>query len=84
MWAHASQEYNVQNKNLSDYLQGKSINIVGALIAINSTDHALKRIKANEKEVNDEIQAAVAVATNYGMEPLADFARLNRFRQPSR
>ena len=73
-----------KTKMLSDYLQGESINIAGALIAINSTGQALKRIRADEKEVDDEIQAAVVVATNYGTEPLADFARLHRFRRPSR
>ena len=42
------------------------MNIAGALIAINSTSHVLRRIKPTEIEINDEI--AVAVATNYGTE----------------
>ena len=73
-----------KTKVLSDYLQGESINIAGALIAINSTSHVLRRIRADEIEINDEIAAAVAVATNYGTEPIADFARLHRIRRPPR
>ena len=73
-----------KTKMLSDYLQGESINIAGALIAIESTDAALQRIRANENEVEDEIQAAISVARNYDTDPLADFARLHRFRRPSR
>ena len=73
-----------KTKVLSDYLQGESINIAGALVAINSTNHVLRRIRAGEAEINVEIEAAVAVAMNYGTEPLADFARLHRMRRPPR
>ena len=73
-----------KTKLLSDYLQGESINIAGALVAINSTNHVLRRIRAGEAEINNEIEAAVAVAMNYGTEPLADFARLHRMRRPPR
>ena len=69
-----------KTKVLSDYLQGKSINIAGALIAINLTSHVLRRIRADEIEIKNEIAAAVAVATNYGTEPIADFARLHRIK----
>lgn len=73
-----------KTKMLSDCLQGESINIAGALIAIESTKAALQRIRVNIKEVEDEIQAAIAVASNYDTDPLADFARLHRVRRPSR
>ena len=73
-----------KTKVLSDYLQGELINIASALIAINSTSHVLRRIRANKIEINDEIAAALAVATNYGTEPIADFARLHRIRRPPR
>ena len=33
---------------LSDYLQGETINVAGALIALSSTDTVLKRMRAND------------------------------------
>ena len=71
-------------KMLSDHLQGETINVAGALIALSSTDAVLKRMRANDNEINDEIEAAVTVARNLGKDPEADFQRLHRVRKPSR
>ena len=69
---------------LSDYLQGETINVAGALIALSSTDAVLKRMRANDNEINNEIEAAVTVARSLGTDPEADFQRLHRVRRPSR
>ena len=73
-------------KMLSDYLQGETINVAGALIALSSTDTVLKRMRANDtnSEINDEIEAAITVARNLGTDPEADFGRLHRVSRPSR
>ena len=60
-------------KMLSDYLQGETINVAVALIALSSTDAVLKKMGANDNEINDEIEAAVIVARNLGTDPEADF-----------
>ena len=73
-----------KTKMLSDYLQGENVDVAGALVAMSSMDGVLRRMRANESEINDEIEAAVIVARNLGTEPLADFSRLHRVRRPSR
>ena len=70
-------------KMLSDYLQGETINVVGALTALSSTDAVLKRMRANNNEINDEIKVAVTVTRSLGTDPEADFQRLHRVRRPS-
>ena len=35
---------------------------MGALIALSSTDAVLKRSRANDNEINDEVEAAVTIA----------------------
>ena len=60
-----------------------TINVAGALIALSSTDAVLKRMRANDNEINDEIEAAVTVARNLGTDPEADFQRLHRVRKPT-
>ena len=52
---------------LSDYLQGETINVAGAQSslsssALSSTDAVLKRMRANDNEINDEVEARVTVA----------------------
>ncbi|CAB4013726.1 acyl- synthetase short-chain family member 3, mitochondrial, partial, partial [Paramuricea clavata] len=49
-----------------------------------STDGVLKRMRADDNEINDEIEAAIIVARNLGIEPMADFSRLHRLRRRSR
>ena len=71
-------------KMLSDYLQGETIDTAGALVALSTTNDVLKRMPADDNEINNEIEAAVLVARNLGMEPDADFRRLHRLRRPSR
>ena len=44
----------------------------------------MKRLRANDNEINDKIEAAVTVARNLGTDPEADFQRLNRVKRPSR
>ena len=73
-----------KTKMLSDYLQGETVDVAGALVAISSTDGVLKSMRVNDNEINDEIEAAIIVARNLGTEPLADFSRLHRLRRPSR
>ncbi len=55
----------------------------GALVALSTTHEVLKRIPADDNEINNEIEAAVLGARNFGMEPDADFRRLHRLRRPS-
>jgi hypothetical protein len=71
-------------KMLSDFLQGETVDAAGALVAMSSTDGVLKRMRSDDNEINDEIEAAIIVARNLGTEPLADFSRLHRLRRPSR
>ena len=52
----------------------------GALVALSTTHEVLKRIPADDNEINNEIEAAVLGARNFGMEPDADFRRLHRLR----
>ena len=73
-----------KTKMLSDYLQGETVDVAGALVAISSTDGVLKSMRANDNEINNEIEAAIIVARNLGTEPLTDFSRLHRLRRPSR
>ena len=56
----------------------------GALVALSTTNDVLKRIPADDNEISNEIEAAVLVARNLGIEPDADFRRLHRLRRPSR
>ena len=63
-----------KTKMLSDYLQGETVDVAGALVAISSTDGVLKSMRADDNEINDEIEAAIIVARNLGTEPLADFS----------
>ncbi len=44
---------------LSDFLQGETVDAAGALVAMSSTDGVLKRMRAEDNEINDEIKAAV-------------------------
>ena len=37
-----------------------------------------------DKEIDDQIQAAIEVARNIGVDPISDFSRLHRIRRPSR
>ena len=37
-----------------------------------------------DKDIDDEVQAAMQVAQNVGADPVADFARLHRVRRPSK
>ncbi|XP_028413676.1 uncharacterized protein LOC114536533 [Dendronephthya gigantea] len=70
-------------KMLSDYLQSENINVAGALIALSSTNETLKRVRADDNEINNEIEAAIIVASNLGTDPDADFLRLHPVRRPS-
>ena len=56
----------------------------GALVALSTTNDVLKRMPADDNEINNEIEAEVLVARNLGLEPDADFRRLDRLRRPSR
>jgi hypothetical protein len=71
-----------KTKMLSDFLQGETVDAAGALVAMSSTDGVLKRMCADDNEIN-EIEAAIIVARNLGTEPLADFSRLHRLRRLS-
>jgi hypothetical protein len=73
-----------KTKMLSDFLQGETVDAAGALVAMSTTDGVLKRMRADDNEINDEIEAAIIVARNLGTEPLANFSRLHRLRRPSR
>ena len=40
-------------------------------------------MRGDEKAVDDQVQAAIAVAASIGADPVADFSRLHRVRRPS-
>ncbi|CAB4036231.1 zinc finger MYM-type 1-like [Paramuricea clavata] len=73
-----------KTKSLADYLQGETVDIASALIAMESTHDCLRRIRMADKEIDDQILAAIEVARNLGVDPIADFSRLHRVRRPSR
>ena len=70
-----------QAKTLSDYLQRKSVNVASALVVLNSTQDCLKRMRSEDKNFNNEIEAAISVAKYLGTDPIADFARLHKNRR---
>ena len=51
-----------QTKTLSDYLQRKSVNVASALVELNSTQDCLKRMRSEDKNFNNQIEAASSVA----------------------
>ena len=65
---------------LADFLQGESIDMGAAIIAIESTLDTLKRVRAS-KEIDDEIKAAVLVTRAHGIDPEAEFKWLHRVRR---
>ena len=73
-----------KTKLLADYLQGETVDIASALIAIESTHDCPQRMRVADKEIDDQVQAAMQVARNIGADPVADFSRLPRIRRPSR
>ena len=72
-----------KTKLLADFLQGETVDIAGAIIAIESTQDCLQKMRVDDKAVDDQVQAAMAVARNIGADPVADFSRLHRIRRPS-
>ena len=72
-----------KTKLLSDFLQGESIDMAAAMVAIQSTLKSLEDIRSKETEVKNEIEAAIAVATSQGANQQADFIRLHRTRMLS-
>ncbi len=69
---------------LADFLQGESIDMPGAVIAMESTLSSLKRLRASETEILDEITAAMIFAKSLGIDPDSDFLRLHRPRRAPR
>ena len=61
-----------QTKTLSDYLQRKSVNVANvvnvasALVVLNSTQDCLKRMRSEDKNFNNQIEAAISVAKYLG------------------
>ena len=45
-----------KTKMLSNFLQGETVDAAGALVAMSSTDGVLKRMRAEDNEINDEIK----------------------------
>lgn len=72
-----------KTKILTDFLQGQSVDISAAVIAINSTLDLLRRLRQAESEIDDEISASLAVARTFSIDPEADFSRIHRMRRPS-
>ena len=70
-----------QTKTLSDYLQRKSVNVASALVELNSTQDCLKGMRSEDKNLNNQIEAAISVAKYLGTDPIADFARLYKNRR---
>ena len=72
-----------KTKFLSDFLQGESIDMAAAMVVMQSTLKILEDISSRETELNNEIEAAIAVAKSQGANPQADFIRSHRTRMPS-
>ena len=70
-----------QTKTLSDYLQRKSIDVASALVVLNSTQDCLKKMRSEDNNFNNQIEAAISVAKYLGTDPIADFARLHKNRR---
>ncbi len=73
-----------KTKSLADYLQGETVDISSALIAIESTHNCPQRMRMADKEIDDQVLAAIEVVKSIGADPIADFSRLHRIRRPSR
>ena len=73
-----------KTKSLADYLQGETVDIASALIAIESTHDCLQRIRMADKEINDQIQAAIEVARNIGADPISDFCAVTQNKATAR
>ena len=70
-----------KTKLLADYLQGEKVDIASALMAMQSTYDCLRRFRKADKEIEDQVVAAIEVARNILADPIADFSRLNRIRR---
>ena len=70
-----------KTKLLVDYLQEETVDIVSALMAMESTYDCLQRICQADKEIEDQVLAATEVARNIGSDPIADFFKLTQNKE---
>ena len=73
-----------KTKLLAGYLPRETVDIASALIAIESTQDCLQKMRMADKEIDDEVQGAMQVAQNIDADSVADFGRLHGVRRPSK
>ena len=66
---------------LAEALQAEELNILDALKNTRSTISVLKRFKASESEMNDQIKASCKFAEKIGIDPEEDFKKHHRKRR---
>ena len=63
----------LKTSKLAEALQAEELNILDALKNTRSTISVLKRFKASESEMNDQIKASCKFAEKIGIDPEEDF-----------
>ena len=58
-----------KTKMLSEFLQDETVDAAGALVAMSSMDGVLKRMHAEDNEINDEIEATITAPTQKTITP---------------
>ena len=71
----------LKTSKLAEALQAEELNILDALKNTRSTISVLKRFKASESEMNDQIKASCKFAEKIGIDPEEDFKKHHRKRR---
>ena len=67
-----------------DLRQTEELDVNGALLAMQETKDSLQRIRRTENAIDDEIQAACLIASQFNVDAEAEFQRIHRTRVPPR
>ena len=75
---------NIMNKTqrLTEVLQSEELNINDAMTIMDATLETLKSINSKSEDVNAVIDAAISFANSKGLDPISDFQRHHRRKQP--
>ena len=71
----------LKTSKLAEALQAEELNILDPLKNTRSTISVLKRFKASESEMNDQIKASCKFAEKIGIDPEEDFKKHHRKRR---
>ena len=71
----------LKTSKLAEALQAEELNILDPLKNTRSTISVLKRFKASESEMNDQIKASCKFAEKIGIDPEEDFKKHHRRRR---